>query len=108
MALRDRICAIMEEQGLTRRQMAAGLDTSPHTLKGWLDQGKTPPAALGPLIDLIERKPQVSRWLRLGTRRIKLRPRGHSFQPGNIWRIGSPTREAALREARERKAKAKD
>ena len=75
------------------------------TLKGWLDQGKTPPAALGPLLDLIERKPQVSHWLRLGKRRIKQRPRGYGFQPGNPWRIGSPTREAALREARKRKAK---
>ena len=100
MALRDRIRTLMEEQGLTRRQMAAGLDTPPDTLKGWLDQGKTPPAALGPLLDLIERKPQVSHWLRLGKRRVKLRPRGYGFQPGNPWRMNDPRRQEAIAEAR--------
>ena len=93
----------MKEQGLTRRQMADGLDTPIDTLKGWLDQGKTPPAVLTALLDLIDRKPKVSRWLRLGTRRIKQRPRGHSFQPGHEFRFGDPRRPAALREARQRK-----
>ena len=106
MALRDRIRTLMEEQGLTRRQMAAGLDTPLDTLKGWLDQGKTPPAALGPLLDLIERKPQVSHWLRLGKSRIKLRPRGYGFQPGNPWRVNDPRRAAALSEARAEREKA--
>src|SRR5271165_1636975 len=67
MALRDRISAIMEEHGLTRREMAAGLDTPLDTLKGWLDQGKTPPAVLGPMLDLLEGKREVMRgWRRLG------------------------------------------
>jgi hypothetical protein len=81
----------MKEQGLTRRQMADGLDTPIDTLKGWLDR-KTPPAILGSLLDLIDRKPQVCRWLRLGTRRIKLRPRGKPFERGNPWRFGDPRR----------------
>jgi transcriptional regulator with XRE-family HTH domain len=92
MALRDRISAIMEEHGLTRREMAAGLDTSPDTLKGWL-QGKTPPAVLGPMLDLLEGKREAMRgWRRLGIERIKLRPRGRPFQRGNPWRFGDPRR----------------
>jgi hypothetical protein len=102
--LRDRLSTIMEEQGLTRRQMAVGLDTPLDTLKGWLD-GKTPPAILGAMLDLIERKPQVSRWLKLGTRRIKLRPRGYGFQPGHQFRFNDPRRPAALAEARAKREK---
>lgn len=107
MYLRDRLNALMKEQGLTRRQLADGLDTPIDTLKGWLD-GKTPPAVLGTVLDLIEKKPKVSRWLRLGTKRIKLRPRGKLLPPGHQFRFGDPRRPAALAEAcAKRKAKAK-
>ena len=106
MLLRDRLSTLMKEQGLTRRQMADGLDTPIDTLKGWLD-GKTPPAILGAVLDLIERKPRVSRWLKLGTRRIKLRPRGYGFQPGHPFRFGDPRRPAALAEARAKRKREK-
>jgi len=103
MMLRDRMRAFMKRRGLTRRELADGLDTSPHTLTGWLDRGRTPPATLGALLDVLEEKPQARSKLRL-SRGSKL-PRGRPFQPGNPWRIGSSTREAALREAWKRKAK---
>ena len=103
MALRDRISAIMKEHGLTRREMAAGLDTSPHTFRGWLDKRRTPPAALGPLLDLIEGRP-VRGWLRLGMGRIKQRPRGRPFERGHAFRFNDPRRPQALAEARERRA----
>jgi len=98
MMLRDRMRTFMKQRGLTRRELADGLNTSPHTLRGWLDRGRTPPAALGPLLDLIEEKPQVRSWL--GLSRGKKRTRGRPFEPGNPYRIGSPTRKAALAEAR--------
>lgn len=106
MALRDRISTIMEEHGLTRREMAAGLDTPLDTLKGWLDQGKTPPAVLGPLLDLLEGKREVIRgWRRLGIKRIKLRQRGRPFERGHPYRFGDPRRPQALAEARARREK---
>ena len=101
MMLRDRMRAIMERRGLTRRELADGLDMSPHTLRGWLDRGRTPPAALGALLTLIEEKPQARS--RLGLSRGKKFPRGRPFEPGNPWRMGSPTRKAALAEARARR-----
>ena len=104
MALRDRISAIMEEHGLTRREMAAGLGTPLDTLKGWLDQGKTPPAVLGPMLDLLEGKREVMRgWRRLGIKRIKQRQRGRPFPKGHQFRINDPRRPQALAEARARK-----
>ena len=65
MMLRDRMRTLMKRRNLTRRELASAFDTSPHTLRGWLDQGKTPPAAIGPLLDLIEKRPQVRAWLGL-------------------------------------------
>jgi hypothetical protein len=104
MMLRDRMRTLMKRRNLTRRELADGLDTSPHTLRGWLDQGKTPPAAIGPLLSLVEKRSQVRAWL--GLSRGKKRKRGKPFEPGNPYRIGSPTRKAALAEARARKVKA--
>ena len=104
MTLRDRMRALMKRRNLTRRELASAIDTSPHTLRGWLDRGRTPPAALAPLLDLIEEKQQVRSWL--GLSRRKKRTRGRPFELGNPYRIGSPTRKAALAEARARKAKA--
>jgi hypothetical protein len=93
--------AFMKRHNLTRRELADSLDTSPHTLRGWLDQAKTPPASLGPLLALIEEKPQVRS--RLGLSRGRKFPRGRPFERGHAFRFGDPRREAALREARERK-----
>jgi len=104
MTLRDRMRTLMKRRNLTRRELASAFDTSPHTLRGWLDQGKTPPAAIGPLLSLVEKRSQVRSWL--GLSRGKKLPRGRPFQPGNPYRIGSPTRKAALAEARARKVKA--
>ena len=104
MMLRDRMRTLMKRHNLTRRELADGLETSPHTLRGWLDQGKTPPAAIRPLLDLIEKRSQVRAWL--GLSRGKKLKRGKPFEPGNPYRIGSPTRKAALAEARARKVKA--
>jgi DNA-binding transcriptional regulator YiaG len=104
MMLRDRMRTLMKRRNLTRRELADGLDTSPHTLRGWLDQGRTPPAAVGPLLNLIEERSQVRAWL--GLSRGKKLKRGRPFQPGNPWRINDPRRKAALREARARKVKA--
>jgi hypothetical protein len=103
MHLRDRLRAIMERRGLTRRELADGLDTSPFTLRGWLDYGRTPPANLGALLDVLETSSQARSKLRL-SRGSKL-PRGRPFQPGNPWRIGSSTRKAALAEARAKREK---
>ena len=102
--LRDRMRQLMKERNLTRRELAGGLGTSRYTLNAWLDRGCTPPAAVGPLLDLIEERPQVRAWL--GLSRGKKRKRGRPFKPGNPYRIGSPTRKAALAEARARKVKA--
>ena len=85
MMLRDRMRTIMKRRNLTRRELADAFETSPHTLRGWLDQGKTPPAAVGPLLDLIEKRPQVRAWL--GLSRGKKLKRGRPFEPGNPWRI---------------------
>jgi hypothetical protein len=106
MTLRDRMRALMKRRNLTRRELAAGLDTSPHTLRGWLDQGKTPPAALGPLLALIEEKPKVRS--RLGLSRGRKLARGRPFERGHPYRFGDPRREAALREARARREKKAD
>ena len=102
--LRDRMRQLMKRRNLTRRELAAGIGTSRFTLNAWLDQGVTPPAAVGPLLDLIEERPQVRAWL--GLSRGKKRKRGRPFEPGNPYRIGSPTRKAALAEARARKVNA--
>ena len=101
MMLRDRLRAFMRQRGLTRRELADGLDTSPHTLRGWLDRGRTPPSILASLLDVLEEKPQARS--RLGLSRGSKLPRGRSFQPGNPWRLNDPRRKAALREARARK-----
>ncbi len=93
----------MKQRGLTRRELADGLDTSPHTLRGWLDQGRTPPSTLGPLLDMLEECPTVRRRLRLS--RGKKLKRGKPFEPGNPWRVNDPRRPEALGEARERKVK---
>ena len=104
MLLRDRLDALRRQRGLTRRELAEGLDTSVNTLAGWL-HGKTPPAAIGPLLDLIETDSSVRRRLGLSHGRKQPPPHNNGFKPGNPWRIGSPTREAALAEARKRKKK---
>ena len=96
--------AIMKQRGLTRRELAAGLDVSPFTLRNWLDCGVTPPASLGPLLTLIEEKPQARS--RLGLSRGSKLPRGRAFQRGNPWRLNDPRRPEALAEARARKATA--
>ena len=103
MTLRDRMRTLMKRRNLTRRELASAFDTSPHTLRGWLDQGKTPPAAVGPLLDLIEKRPQVRAWL--GLSRGKKLARGRPFQPGNCWRVNDPRRPQALTEARARARK---
>ena len=103
MKLRDRMRQLMKERGLTRRELAAGLDTSPHTLTGWLDRGRTPPAVIGSMLDVIESSSQARS--KLGLSRGSKLPRGHSFQPGNAWRLNDPRRPAALAEARVRREK---
>ena len=104
MTLRDRMRTLMKRRNLTRRELASAFHTSPHTLRGWLDQGKTPPAAIGPFLTQIEECPQVRALL--GLSRGKKLKRGKPFEPGNPYRIGSPTRKAALAEARARKVNA--
>jgi hypothetical protein len=101
MHLKDRMKAIMKQRGLTRRELADGLDTPPTTLRGWLDYGVTPPAALGALLTLIEEKPQARS--RLGLSRGSKLPRGRAFPRGNPWRLNDPRRPEALAEARARK-----
>jgi hypothetical protein len=95
--------ALMKRRNLTRRELAAGLDTSPHTLRGWLD-GKTPPAALGPLLALIEEKPQARS--RLGLSRGKKLARGRPFECGHPYRFNDSRRPEAIAEARARRKKA--
>lgn len=101
MMLRDRMRTLMKRRNLTRRELASAIETSPHTLRGWLDQGKTPPAAIGPLIALIEERPQVR--ARLGLSRGKKRERGKPFEPGNPWRINDERRKQLLAEKRQHK-----
>jgi hypothetical protein len=93
--------AIMERRGLTRRELADGLNTSPHTLRGWLDRGYTPPAVLASALDVIESSSQARS--RLGLSYGSKLPRGRAFARGNPWRLNDPRREAALAESRQRK-----
>ena len=94
----------MKQRGLTRRELAEGLDMSPWTLDGWLDHGRTPPAAIAALLDVIESSPQAR--AKLGLSRGRKLPRGNGFKPGNPWRLNDARRPEALAEARKRKAKA--
>jgi len=101
MMLRDRMRMLMERRNLTRRELADAFETSPHTLRGWLDRGRTPPAAIGRLLDLIEKRSQVRAWL--GLSRGRKRPRGRPFEPGHPFRFNDPRRPQALAEARARR-----
>jgi transcriptional regulator with XRE-family HTH domain len=105
MMLRDRISTFMKQRGLTRRELADGLDTSPHTLRGWLDLGRTPPSTLGPLLDMLEQCPTVRRRLRLS--RGKKLPRGRPFPKGHPFRLNDPRRPQAIAEARARREQSK-
>jgi|SRR5208337_3875751 len=96
MMLRDRMRRLMKRRNLTRRELADAFETSPHTLRGWLDQGKTPPAAVGPFLTQIEECPQVR--ARLGLSRGKKLKRGKPFEPGNPWRINDERRKRLLAE----------
>jgi hypothetical protein len=101
--LRDRMRTFMKRRGLTRRELAAGLDTSPITLRGWLDHGRTPPSTLAALLDVLETSPQAR--TRLGLSRGSKLPRGRAFPRGHAFRFGDPRREAALAEARAKREK---
>jgi transcriptional regulator with XRE-family HTH domain len=103
MLLRDRMRAFMKRRGLTRRELAAGLDMSEHTLNGWIDHRRTPPAILASVLDVLETNSRVRS--KLGLSHGSKLPRGNGFKPGNPWRIGSSTREAALAEARAKREK---
>jgi hypothetical protein len=105
MRLRDRIRVFMNRRNLTRREFANGLDMSPHTLTGWLDKSRTPPAAVAALIDVLESSSQARS--RLGLSRGGKLPRGRSFERGNPWRLNDSRRPQALAESRKRR-KAKD
>jgi hypothetical protein len=105
MLLRDRMRAFMKQRGLTRRELADGLDVSRLTLHGWLDRGRTPPSVLASMLDVIENSPQARS--RLGLSRGSKLPRGRAFERGNPWRLNDPRRPEALAEARARKQASK-
>ena len=102
--VRERLNAFLKRRNVTRSQLAAALSTSVKTMDSWRYAGTTPPAVMLSMLDLIEGDSHVR--ARLGLSRRRKLPRGKPFGPGNRWRIGSSTREAALAEARARKVKA--
>ena len=101
MLLRDRMRALMERRNLTRRELADALGTNHYTCRGWLDLGRTPPAAIAQLLTLIEESSSVRR--RLGLSHGKQLPRGRPFPKGHQFRFNDPRRPAALAAARTRR-----
>jgi hypothetical protein len=103
----DRLNSFLAERKVTRQQLADALSTKVRTVDSWRYAKRTPPSAVIALLDLIENDSRVRTRLGLVNKRDHHDKGG--FQPGNPWRIGSPTREAAIAEARARKRKkAKD
>ena len=104
--VRERLNSFMKERKITRRQLANTLSTPVGTMDGWLYEGVTPPSAVLAMLSLIENDSRIR--TRLGLVHRRERRRSNGFQRGNPWRLNDPRRPEALREARERKAKAKD
>ena len=104
MTVGARLHAYMKQHRLTRQKMADALSTPVKTMDSWLYSGITPPAVMIPMLDMIEKRSQVRSWLGLSRGGKKL-ARGRPFPRGHPYRFGDPRREAALREARKRKAK---
>ena len=102
--VRERIQAYMRQRKMTHAQMSAALGTPLGTMRSWFYDGTTPPAAVARLMDLLERDLRTR--TRLGLVRGEKCPRGRPFTAPNEFSFGSPTREAALAEARKRKRKA--
>jgi hypothetical protein len=95
-----RLRDFMHRWRLTREEMAGVLKTPPRTLDGWLDFGKTPPACLAPLLDLLEERSQVRTWLGVHAIWRKGEPRGRPFRRGNEYRFNDKRRPEALARAR--------
>ena len=99
--LAERIQAFCRARKLTHEQMADGMGTLPTTLRKWLHSGVTPPGAAVVLMDIIEQDSRIR--TRLGLNHGGSRSRGKPFTAPNEFSFGSPTREAALAEAQQRK-----
>lgn len=86
LTLRERIKAFMRQYDLSRNEMATLLRTSIKTLEGWLDSGRTPPACMLLVMDLLEQSSQARRIAGVHTRKAGA-PRGKAFGKGNPHRF---------------------
>jgi transcriptional regulator with XRE-family HTH domain len=104
--LAERIQAFCRARKLTHEQFADAIGTPASTVRSWLHKGITPPGAAVVLMDLIEQDSRVR--TRLALNHGGSRSRGRPFTAPNEFSFGSPTREAALAEAQQRKQKRKN
>jgi DNA-binding transcriptional regulator YiaG len=94
--LADRIQEFMRQHRITRSAMAAILQTSEHTLDNWLYEGRSPPACLLSLMDVLENEPAARRRLGVHRARKSVKERGRPFKRGNPYRFGDRRRVDAL------------
>lgn len=103
--IQERLNAFRRSHSLTHRQLADALSTPLRTLHAWTSDGKTPPAVMLTMLDLIENDSRIR--AKLGLSRRKEQPRGRPFEKGHCYRFNDPRRSEAIAESRKRKRKKK-
>jgi len=102
MTVGARLNAFRKQHRLTRQKLADAFATPVKTLDSWLYSGVTPPGVMVPMVDMIEKRPEVRSWLGLVHRRK--RRRGKPFEPGHPWRFNDERRKQLLAEKHSRVA----